>query len=340
MANLNKSDLLAAEKSNFNDLEKLIESAYNLKILKTYYPNSVSFTSRKAVLETNKGKMFLKEKPFYCSDEISLQRSALFQNYCSKENICPEIIKGVSGEFYFNFENRKFFLSKHIDGRHFNGSKQDIEKMLKIVSKLNIAGKNFLNQEGLPDFILEKYDSYQIATLIPELTKYIKNSKDKNVFEKVQKTFESLKNEYMLVGNKEYVMSHSDCILFNFIFTENSAYIIDFDNAKVLPRIHDFAEFFISGTILNYLAAITNLKKPVLLTYNKEFSNTILNFYKKNLNFSQTDILLFPIIADIVWIWTLCLSVLKEDYSIEDLGRAVEIIDDKEHRQIISSLLS
>jgi len=341
MANLNETDLLVGEGKKFKDLEKSLEAIYGFKIIKTRYPSSVSLTSKKAVLETNIGQFFLKEKPLYCSDELSLQRSFLFQDFCSNSIDCvPKIIKTKTKDFYFPVGDRKYFLSEYINGRHYNGSEKDIMKMLNVILEINIIGQKFLEQERARSGVNKKFESYQIATLIPELDKYVKNEKERQVVADIRKTFHKLSEEYKSIGNDNFVMAHSDCILFNFIFTDSKAYLIDFDNAKVLPRIHDFAEFFVSATILNYLAAIANLKKPVFLSFDKKISKTILNFYREKLKFSGKEFLLFPVVCDIVWLWTLVLSVIKEDYLIEDLQGAIDVINKKVNRKVIQNTLS
>ena len=341
MANLNETDLLITNMAKFEDLRKVLESLYAFKIQKTYYPSSISLTSRKAILETDRGSYFLKEKPQYCSQDILIQKSSLFQDFCSRNTPhVPEIIKTNEGNYYFEFEGRRFFLSKYIAGRPFSGSKEDIEKMLAVLNSLNTVGVKFLMDKNLSKDIIKKFDSYEIATLIPVLVKYIKTNEDKFIFNEIQKTLSSLTDEYNSIGNDQYIMAHSDCILFNYIFTKNQTYLIDFDNAKVLPRIHDLAEFFVSATMLNYLAEITNLKKPVFLTPNETFKGAVLNYYKKNIKLTKNEVSLFPIVVDIVWLWTLCLSVLKEDYVLKDLKDVLEKINDKSNRKGIQELLS
>ena len=341
MANLNETDLLITNMTKFKNLRVVLESSYAFKIQKTHYPNSISLTSRKAILETDKGRYFLKEKPQYCSDELLIQKSSLFQDFCSQNTPhVPKIIKTVRGNYYFEFENRKFFLSEYIDGKPFSGSVNDIESMLDVIKSLNLAGMKFLVNSNLPKDIIKKFNSYQIATLIPNLIKYVRTEEDKSIFGKIQETLKALTTEYDLIGNDQYIMAHSDCILFNFIFTKSQTYLIDFDNAKVLPRIHDLAEFFVSATMLNYLAEITNLKKPVFLTPNKSFKGIVLNYYKNKLKLTKKEVSLFPIVVDIVWLWTLCLSVLKEDYVLEDLKEVLKKINDKSSRKEIQELLS
>lgn len=340
MSNLNETDLLITNTAKFKSLKVVLEHLYDFKIKKTHYPDSISLTSKKAIIETDKGLFFLKEKPQYCSEDIFIQKSSLFQDFCSQNTpYVPKIIKTIENNYYFEFENRKLFLSEYIEGKLFNGSKNDIEKMLDVINSLNSAGIKFLIDKNLPKNVIKKFDSYEIATLIPNLIKYIKTEEDRLIFDNIQKTLSILTHEYDLIGNNKYIMTHSDCILFNFIFSREQTYLIDFDNVKVLPRIHDLAEFFVSATMLNYLAEITNLKKPIFIEPNKQFKEMILNYYKEKLKLSKKEVLLFPIIVDIVWLWTLCLSVLKEDYLLTDLKDMLETINKKTNRDKIIKIL-
>jgi thiamine kinase-like enzyme len=341
MANLNETDLLVTNITKFQNLKMVLESLYSFKIQKTHYPSSISLTSKKAILETNKGKFFLKEKPQYCSEDILIQKSSLFQDFCSQNTAhVPKIIKTVEGNYYFEFENRKFFLSEYIDGKPFSGSKDDVKKMLDVLYSLNMVGEKFLMNKSLPKGISRRFESYEIATLIPFLVKYAKTDEDKSIFHNIEEVLALLQAEYSSIGNNDYIMAHSDCILFNYIFTKDQTYLIDFDNAKVLPRIHDLAEFFVSATMLNYLAEITNLKKPVFIKPDKHFQDMVLDYYRNNFKLSVKEKLLFPIIVDIVWLWTLCLSVLKDDYALIDLKDVLEKIKNKSNRKEITKLLN
>jgi hypothetical protein len=131
-------------------------------------------------------------------------------------------------------------------------------------------------------------------------------------------------------------MGHSDFIVFNLIFKNNEvAAINDFDNVKRLPNLHDLAEFLVSATMLNYIGAVTNMKLPVLLEPQKSKFRLIIKFYIQVFSLSKEDFVLLGVIAEIVWLWTLCLSVLKGDYNISDLEEAVVAVE----KQKLSNLI-
>ena len=131
-------------------------------------------------------------------------------------------------------------------------------------------------------------------------------------------------------------MSHSDFIVFNLIFDDNKVIAInDFDNAKRLPNFHDLAEFLVSATILNYNGSVTNLKLPIFLEPQKSKFKLIIKSYIEDFSLSKDDFILLGIIAEIVWLWTLCLSVLKGDYTISDLEEALEAVEKRKLSNLI-----
>ena len=79
MANLCSHDILNMKSDYGKRLASYIESEYNIKVLDYSPVPQISFTSRKAILKTNKGDLFLKEKPYYCKSANSLFRSFTFK---------------------------------------------------------------------------------------------------------------------------------------------------------------------------------------------------------------------------------------------------------------------
>lgn len=329
MANLNKHDVLFLKSKKFEKLAQLIESSYDLEIVSIEFPAFISFTSRKAILHTNKGDLFLKEKPIYSDDELSRKKSADFQNYATnKLKIVPKIITTKDNKNYIIWKNRYFFLTEYKKGRTYNGSDTDVRSMLLALKQLNDCGKEFVKEPKVSPDVIKRIESYEVATLVPLIEKYIKSGKEKNIYKRILKTFENLKLEYLNIPKTDYIMSHSDFIVFNLIFDNNEVVAInDFDNAKCLPNIHDLAEFLISATMLNYNGSVTNMKLPLFIEPDKNKFSIILDYYKNDFALSNSDLKLLSLVAEIVWAWTLCLSILKEDYSISDLLPAVELLE-------------
>ncbi len=331
MANLNKYDVLFLKSKKFRGLAELIEKSYDLKILSVEFPSFISFTSRKAVIHIDKGTFFLKEKPQYSDDKLSREKSASFQTYAStKLDIVPKILTTPSKQNYILWKNRYFFLTEYKEGRIYNGSNSDVKSMLIALQKLNNCGKDFTKERDVSQKVLKRIESYEVAALVPLIEKYIKSESERKIYNRILKVFENLKDEYTKVPKSEYLMSHSDFIVFNLIFKNGEVIAInDFDNAKCLPKIHDLAEFLVSATILNYNGSVTNMKLPVLLKPDKNKFDIILNFYKKDFSLKSDDLRLLSLVAEIVWAWTLCLSILKEDYTILDLSQAIDSLEKK-----------
>lgn len=329
MANLNKHDVLFLKSKNFEGLADLIERSYDIKIFSVEFPSFISFTSRKAIIHTNKGVFFLKEKPQYSDDPLSRVKSATFQTYAStKLNIVPKILNTLSNQNYILWKKRYFFLTEYIEGRTYNGSDSDIKSILIALQKLNNCGKDFINEKSIPEDIVKKIESFEVASLVPSIEKYIKSDSERKIYQRILKIFENLKSEYLENPKPEYLMSHSDFIVFNLIFRNDKVIAInDFDNAKCLPSIHDLAEFLVSATLLNYNGSVTNMKLPVLLKPDENKLAIILQSYAKDFFLRDDDFKLLSLVAEIVWAWTLCLSVLKEDYTISDLSPVVDLLE-------------
>lgn len=339
MPNLNKHDLILFKSKEFKGFQEFLERNYQFKIVSSEYPSYISFTSRKAILYTDKGEYFLKEKPIYSSDKVSRDKSASFQSYASSQlGIVPQILTTTDNKQFVMWKKRYYFLTKYMKGRIFNGSDQDVTSMLNALMKLQEVGREFANRKDVSASILKTIESYEVAQLIPLIEKYINSAKDNVIYQRITKCLASLKLEYLSLSKKEYIMSHSDFIVFNLIFDKGKVVAInDFDNAKILPSLHDLAEFLVSATLLNYIGSVTNMKLPVLLEPQSSKFNLIIKTYLQEFNLDKDDFALLGIIAEIVWLWTLCLAVLKEDYKILDLEEAVETIEKRKLSDLIKS---
>lgn len=339
MPNLNKHDLVLFKSSEFLGFEKFLEEKYQFRIISTEYPPYISFTSRKAIINTDKGTFFLKEKPEYSSDRLSLDKSARFQRYASsKLDIIPKIRFTKKDEYFVMWKNRFYFLTDYKKGRVFNGSDEDVSSMLKALNKLQKIGKEFTSKKDVPLDILKRIESYEVAKLTPLIKKYARSKKESLIYGKIIKCLEMLKKEYISLPRNEYIMSHSDFIVFNIIFRNNEVIAInDFDNAKKLPKLHDLAEFLVSATMLNYIGSLTNMKLPVVLEPQKSKFKLIIKSYIQDFSLSKKDIVLLGTIAEIVWLWTLCLSVLKGDYKISDLAEVIKRIEKRKLSSVIKN---
>ena len=339
MPNLNKHDLVLFKSSEFLGFEKFLEKNYQFRIISTEYPPYVSFTSRKAIIHTDKGTFFLKEKPEYSSDKLSLNKSGRFQRYASfKLDVVPKIRLTKKDECFVMWKSRFYFLTEYKKGRVFNGSDQDVNSMLKALNKLQKIGKEFTSKKDVPPDVLKRIESYEVAKLTPLIKKYARSKKESSIYGKIIKCLEMLKKEYISLPKKEYLMSHGDFIIFNIIFRNNEVVAInDFDNAKKLPKLHDLAEFLVSSTMFNYIGSLTNMKLPVVLEPQKSKFKLIMKSYVRDFSLSKKDVVLLSTIAEIIWLWTLCLSVLKGDYRISDLAKVVRRVEKRSLSNLIKN---
>lgn len=343
MANLNPHDIVFLNSSEFKGFEEKIEHEYGLKILSTTLPEIVSFTSKKLILYTSSGNFFLKEKPEYCSDELSLRRAAHFQEYASSQlDTVPQILMTKGKDFYIQWNRKHYFLAEYRKGRHYNGSQKDLTAMINALATFQRCGTAYhIEYQNLRPEEHSLFESLDVARGIPDVKAKIETEDDRKVFEDILLLFDNFRTEYIDIPKGEYVMAHSDFILFNLILNEVGVVAInDFDNAKVLPRVHDMAEFLVSATLLNYVAPLTNLKLPISFEPEKESFRYILSKFKSDFMLTQNEVNLLGTIAEIIWLWTLVLAVFKGDYCISDLSPAVTTLRRRQVKNLIYNFYS
>lgn len=340
MANLNQHDLVFLDSPEFQGFKDLLEQEYGFRITSTTLPSIVSFTSKKIVLITNRGTYFLKEKPVYCSDPLSLRRSAHFQEYASsKLEIVPKILRTNKSEYFVLWNERHYFLAEYIEGRHYNGSSSDIDSMISALLLFQSSGAHYLTEyQNERSDELRLNESYVVADGIPSVEKYIQSENETEVYKTIIELQRKLSSQYSKITAQNYIMSHSDFILFNVLLDSTSAVVAinDFDNVKVLPRIHDMAEFLVSASLLNYLAPLTNLKFPVSVNPDYSVFNQILDRYSADLNLTKGEWLHLGIVTELIWLWTLVLAVFKGDYSLSDLVPALQVLTEEKIQTVIA----
>ncbi len=337
MSNLNEHDILFLGSSEFELLFQILEEAYRFKIYSYDLPPFVSFTSRKAVLNTSLGIYFLKEKPIYCSDKKSRTLAANFQSFLSSVlgTITP-ICKTKDGKYYIQWQKRFLFITKFNPGRFFYGSESYIHKILLALKDFQEAAKNFIFKNIQATKSSETLEIFELLKKKGESNDKI----DKNQFSKIKKIIKALQRDYDVIPKTNYIMSHGDFALFNILLDENKVVgINDFDNVAYLPRVHDLAEFIVSASLVHYLGPISNLRLPVFTKPNKEVFNQILIFYKEYFSFSIDEVQLFPVVAEIVWLEILLLSVIKGDYELNNISNAINEIEKGTLRSKILAVL-
>ncbi|MEK7136474.1 MAG: hypothetical protein AAB821_02690 [Patescibacteria group bacterium] len=335
MSNLNPHDILNLKSDYGKRLTQAIESAYNLRVLDYSPIPEISFTSKKALITTDQGVLFLKEKPFYSKGSGELFRSSTFQDYCAKNSQrFVGILKTKDGRHFLDFEGSIYFITPFADGKSFNGKTEDLLKILATIVELQHLGKKYLEENTNTREYLPENKSYDIVLPFSLLEPMITTNGDRETLNNLKKALGILIEEYNSFANIEYIMSHGDCILFNFQISGEVAILHDFDNAKVLPNIHDIAEFFVSSCLINYSGSVTNLKLPIFLSCHKETSDIMAKEILKHLKTGEEKLL--PICIEIIWLWTLMLSVIKEDHKITDLVPAIQNISERKlHGELV-----
>ena len=337
MANLNSHDLLFLDSPEFKGFRERIEREYDFNIINTSLPEIVSFTSKKLILHTSKGAFFLKEKPQYCSNKLALKRSAHFQDYVSSRiEIVPKILS-TRKNYYIHWSGRYYFLADYKKGRHYNGSPKDISAMIDALNVFQKTGAAYLDTyKDSRQGEMTRYESPDVASGVIDVKKKVKTENDNLIFQEIVSLYKDLSSEYATFSKEKYIMAHCDFILFNLILDESGVVAInDFDNVKVLPRIHDMAEFLVSATLLNYIAPTTNLKLPIQVNPEKVLFIYILERYISDFKLSNIEKQLLGTITEIIWLWSLVLAVFKDDYSLSDLKPVIDTLNRRRVKNLI-----
>ncbi len=322
MANLNDHDILFLNSQEFAPLVEIIEKSYKLKILSFDFPQYVSFTSRKAILNTNSGAYFLKEKPVYCSDEESLSLAAEFQNFLSwSVGFVPPILMTVNNEWYIEWQGRFYFLTEFRPGRVYSGSDFDVNNMLGSLKDFQDAAVNFDPKK------IKRVKSYETLKFMSLIEERFKDTEGEGNIGSINKLIAKLKKEYNAIPQTEHIISHGDFSLFNILFDHSGVVgINDFDNVNYFPRIHDMAELLVTASIIHYLGPISNLRNPVFLKPKISVLEQIIDYYSRHFSLTDNEVKLFGVVSDIIWLELLLLAVLKDDYSLDDIMPAIHYL--------------
>ena len=196
--------------------------------------------------------------------------------------------------------------------------------MLETIFELRKLGRDYIKEIKSEAKILKPFKTYEIVLQFSLLDSLIQDEEDGKIIDELKEAFRVLKDEFDKFNDIEYIMSHSDCILFNFQIIGSNSILHDFDNAKVLPSVHDIAEFFVSSALLNYRGEVTNLKLPIFLSAHDRVGVVLAEKISKCLTTSEQKMM--PVCIEIIWLWTHMLSVIKEDYKIRDIKPVVKSI--------------
>ena len=318
MSNLNTHDVLFINSPEFKDFQSALEHTYNFKMQTARLPEHISFTSRKVLIDTDKGTFFLKEKPLYCSGEFESKLAADFQKFISSNlNIVPKPVQTVFNDSYFVWGGRLYFLTQYLQGRVYNGSIHDLRQILEVLGTFRAVAREYISDS-------KPFEPFDL--LVPLAYIHANTQEDGKVLKTAEKILIDLKQKYKALRPTLYAVAHGDFSIFNVLFNEGGVVALnDFDNAKKLPAVQDLAEFLVSSTLVNYVAPLSNLKHPVYVTPHTASFDTVLTYFAK-LNLTPDDWARVALQAEIAWFDLLTLAVVKGDYTLRDIAPALECI--------------
>ncbi len=266
--------MLTEPNVNKSQLKEILEKEYDFSIDEIAF-NPKGYASWSYIIQTNKGKFFLKLYKPENFDQKVFDFTADLYSKCHIENIVHPI-KTKNNEIYFSFDNFKLVLFNFIDGQTskeqpLNNNQLEelgelfanIHKSHEIIGPYEVREKfEFPFKEGILK-IYENIDSLNNLNEIKQQARqvYIKYKENfLNELSQLERLAEKLKSE-----NIEFVNCHGEPSPDNIIVsTEGKTYLIDWDFPIFAPKEKDLAFF-------------DDRYDPILAGYRKQFPNAEIN---------------------------------------------------------------
>lgn len=313
---LNTSDLFLTSENEYRILGDVVEE-YGLGEVVGHMPAlTYSTTSRKLILQTERGRFFLKEKPDYCVEPDQLRLSAEFQDLLAEQtDFVPKIFRTTKGERYFRRGSKTFLVTKFIEGRHFSGSHCDIQsagRALGIVH--NVSAKIDVGEAVVKHSRVDAARFLDMASNLP-------NSDDDRW--KV-KTMEGLSFHLPTQVSNDglFIINHGDFAPFNAVFDESQMLALnDFDNVGFYLRTRDVADGLLTycGGI-NYAGVSSSMRSPISHRIDREKIAIFLAAYFEGAQeFTGEEEL--NLVDEIInrWIELMALGLVRGDFSYKDV---------------------
>lgn len=300
----------------------------------TSYPDAISVTSRKVILETDKEAFFLKEKAKYCSTPLMLNSAANFQSYLSKQlDYIPKIIHTADDKPYVSYGTRFFLLTKLHKGRLFNGSINDVSNAGTALGELHRQSYNYPLINEAP-----QKKSQQDCEEFIGLASKLENTQNDEYKSSTLNFLSSIVNEEaeMIL----HIMNHGDYAPFNLVFNDEKVQAInDFDNCAIFPRVRDLADGILTfGQAINYAAATSIMRRPISTQFDIIKAKTFFNSYiQKAGSLSSNEKQGLVIEIKNRWAELMALGIVRGDFNYFDVHQAssfIKFIDNNIERVI------
>jgi thiamine kinase-like enzyme len=324
---LNASDMLVHQASSA--LKNKLQTRFSLgQIDSVSYPPHVTTTSKKAILNLNKGeRVFVKEKAFYCKDVESATSSGNFQNYLASNIDCVPRLLLDDSKSYTVINGETYVAMEYKKGRPFSGKRHELKSAARTLARLHNLSIDYPSKQ------LQAKNSIEDALYFIDLSGQLEGAETApgklKVVSKL-KLLVKIKSKHYSPSNKlVYITTHGDFTPSNILFDtlgEVSA-ITDFDNCGMNMRIRDLAESimtFCGG--VNYLGLTSSLRTPISEKINQELYSIFIAEYKGSLKTPLKKVELRHLNSEIIIAWSelMALGIVRGDFNYLDVLKAID----------------
>ena len=241
---------MGIQKTNLNNnkIKNILESQYNIKVLKITKINRG--TSNIFKIQSDKNKYILKEFISERTRETIIKEINII-NFLQERNInVPKYIKTIDNKFYTENEGRIIIVQEFINGYTIDSNVGNYEKVIECARILGRLTKELMEYPELSEenIIEEQFSENRLKQGIEKLEKLRSSIKNDNKYKKqiiddidykIKISKEFINNfDFSIIKKLTILNSHGDFCTQQLIYHDKEEpTIIDFEKAKKLPIV-------------------------------------------------------------------------------------------------------
>jgi len=289
-------------------------SDYDLGKILNILPAKNGARNRTYIIESEKGKFFLKEKnPLLTNTESFFHEYDIVQHLLNRGFKTAGIITNKRGDTFKRKGNLLYRLYEYIDGKRYTGTEQDDAKVARMLAEYHKIMGSFKGPAP-------REDDY--AQWVSGNFQRLKKKLNKNDFSELSRIIDETTLKLTSLSNQlPCSVIHGDVHQFNITFRKGVPYLFDFDEIRMESRVGDLANTLIYFTCLDYKKIDFGDLLTFLQKCSPNMNNTekFLKEYSAIYPLSRTEKKALPLYLVLVWLgwllWTL--ANVKCDYGKE-----------------------
>jgi len=245
-------------------------------------------TARKALLETERGVLFLKELPWYCSSErFAHFQSELLAGLADEGATVVAPLATASGRRFFHdrLTGSIFLLQPYLDGRSWTGGVEEARSAGTALAALHDCGSR-VTSEAFPGMRDVFASARELVGLLPDNWSGPASARGDvaSLADSALAAVDRCRREAYAAGyGRAVVPVHGDYNPFNIVFDPGSSSvtaIVDFDNACLDDRAHDLGEALVRFAWVNY-RGLSSAYGAVPSAFDLDAVKAVLNGYRE-----------------------------------------------------------